>query len=93
MLERIDRLPFYFTIDCSLCRNVLNVSHKAIEDAKGVMTCSLCGKQIKVPQWELMVKASEDLNNYLSDRLNAKFFKLVPNPKFVMIDDVPAAAH
>jgi len=93
MLERIDRLPFYFTLTCSLCRNVLNVSHKSIEELKGVMNCSLCGKQIKVPQWETLIKCSEDLNNFLSDRLNAKFFKLVINPQFKLEDDVPAAAH
>lgn len=93
MLERIDKLPFFFTIDCSLCHNVLNVSHKSVEDMKGVLSCSLCGKQIKVPQWEVLVKASDDLNNYLSDRLNAKFFKLVLNPQFKMEDNVPAAAH
>jgi len=91
MLERIDRLPFFYTVECAQCHNILKVSHKSVEELKGVMNCTLCGKQIKFPQWEMLVKTSEDLNNFLGDRLNAKFIKLVLNPQFKLEDDVPAA--
>ncbi len=93
MLERIDRLVFYFQIECAMCHQLIKVSHVVMEEQKGVLICSLCGKSIKVPDSEVIIKASKDLNAYLGDNLNAKFVKLILNDKFKVEDAVPAAGH
>lgn len=93
MLERIDKVVFYFTIDCAICHNHVNVSHVVIEEKKGLVDCSLCGKQIKFPDYEKIGRATKDLNDFLADVANCKFVKLTLNDKFVAQDNVPAAAH
>lgn len=91
MLERIDRLVFYFTIDCSICHNLMKVSHVAVEETNGVMSCSLCNKQIKVPDHAKLIQSAKELNDYLSNKLNQKFIKVVLNEAFIVEDDaVPA---
>lgn len=93
MLERLDKLVFYFQIECAICHQLINVSHVVIEEQKGILVCSLCGKTIKVPDTDVLIKASKDLNAYLGDSVNAKFVKLVLNEKFKAEDSVPAAGH
>ncbi len=93
MLERTDKTVFFFTIECAVCRNVAKVSHVVIEDQKGSLVCSLCGKTVKVPSFEILVKASKDLNAYLGDNLNAKYIKILLNPEFHVDDAVPLAGH
>lgn len=93
MLERPDKLVFYFTIDCQLCANEIKVSHVVMEEQAGSLICSLCGKTVKVPSLELIVKAAKDLNGFLGDTANCKHIKLVLNEAFVVPDDTPAAAH
>lgn len=93
MLERIEKLVFYFTIDCANCHNLLKVSHVVVEEQKGLLLCCLCGKNIKVPDAEILIKAAKDLNAYLGDPMNAKFFKIVLNENFVTESSVPAVGH
>lgn len=91
MLERIDKLVFYFQVECALCKNVIKVSHVVIEEQNGMLICSLCGRNIKVPDAETLVKASKALNEYLGDSINSKFVKLVLNEKFKIQDELPLA--
>lgn len=93
MLERIDQLVFYFTIECANCHNKLKVSHVSIDEQKGNLVCSLCAKPIKVPDQDKLIKAAADLNGYLGDKMNYKFFKLTMNEAFKAEDGTPAAAH
>lgn len=93
MLERIDKVVFYFTIDCAICHNLVNVSHVTIEEKKGGVECSLCGKQIKFPDFEKISQSAKILNEFLGDIANAKFVKLTMNDKYKAADNVPAAAH
>jgi transcription elongation factor Elf1 len=93
MLDRIDQLVFYFTIECQLCRNVLKASHVAITEQSGNLVCTLCGKTIKVPDFDNFAKTAAELNKYLGDKANAKCIKLRMNEAFVQESDVPAAAH
>ena len=92
MLERIDKLVFYYTVDCANCHNILKVSHVVVDELKGSVVCSLCGKIVNVPKWEDLVQASKILDAYLGDSLNAKFVKLVMNEKF-KIQEQQLAAH
>lgn len=91
MLERIDQLVFHFTIECANCRNVMKVSHVVISEKEGDLYCSLCGKDVKVPNHENLVAASKTLNEYIGDSLNAKYINLVLNEKYMAADDVPPA--
>ncbi|NLI74973.1 MAG: hypothetical protein GX442_00865 [Candidatus Riflebacteria bacterium] len=93
MLDRLDKLVFYFHVECAMCHNISKVSHVVMEEQKGVLICTLCGKSIKVPEAEIIIKASKDLNAYLGDGLNAKFVKLILNDKFVVESAVPAVGH
>lgn len=91
MLERIDQLVFYFTIECANCHNVIKVSHVVISEKEGKLYCCLCGKEVKVPDYENLVSAAQTLNDYLSDSLNAKYVNLVLNEKYKIADDMPSA--
>jgi hypothetical protein len=91
MLERIDQLVFYFTVECANCHNVMKVSHVVVEEKSGELFCSLCGKDVKVPGHEILVSASKSLNEYIGDSLNAKYINLVLNEKYNAPDDVPPA--
>ncbi|MBF0499500.1 MAG: hypothetical protein HQM09_05180 [Candidatus Riflebacteria bacterium] len=93
MLERIDRLVFYFTVECSVCHNHMKVSHVCIGEQCGQMICTLCGKPMKVPEHEKLVQTSQVLNEYLGARDNAKCIKLTMNEFFKLEDAVPAAGH
>lgn len=93
MLDRIDQLVFYFTVECANCRDVMKVSHETIRMRSGELFCSLCGKDVKVPDYEKLASAASSLNEYVSDSLNAKYIKLVLNEKYVPSDDMPAAGH
>ena len=93
MLERIDRVVFYFTIDCAICHNHVNVSHVTIEEKKGQVECSLCGKAIRFPDFERISQSAKVLNEFLADTNNAKFVKLTMNDKYKEADNTPAAAH
>ena len=91
MLERIDKLVFYFTIDCANCRNVMKVSHVVVEEKAGEIYCSLCGKDVKVPNHEELVTSAKTLNSYLGDSLNSKYVNLVMNEKYEKPDSAPPA--
>jgi predicted Zn finger-like uncharacterized protein len=91
MLERIDKLVFYFTIECPNCHNEMKVSHEVIGSRKGELFCSLCGKDVKVPNYEKLVEASKVLNNYIGDSLNAKYINLVLNEQYDSPDGIPSA--
>jgi len=93
MLERIDRLVFYYTVECALCHNKLKASHVAIEEQKGALVCTLCGRTMKVPDVENLLKATKTLNDYLAAKENQKYIKLTLNEYFKAESDVPAAAH
>ncbi|MBU1107532.1 MAG: hypothetical protein KKB51_12755 [Candidatus Riflebacteria bacterium] len=93
MLDRIDRLVFYFTVECANCKDIMKVSHETIKMRSGELFCSLCGKDVKVPNFEKLAQLSGDLNDYVSDSYNAKYIKLVLNEKYVPADDTPAAGH
>ena len=93
MLDRIDRLVFYFEIECANCKDVTKVSHETIMMRSGELFCSLCGKDVKVPDYEKLVRAAASLNEYVSDSFNAKYIKLTLNDRYVAPDDVPAAGH
>lgn len=93
MLERIDKVVFYFTIDCGICHNQVNVSHVTIEEKKGAVECSLCGKNIRFPDFEKISSSAKILNEFLGDISNTKFVKLTMNDKYKAADATPAAAH
>jgi len=93
MLDRIDRLVFYFTVECANCRDVMKVSHETILMKSGELFCSLCGKDVKVPDYEKLARAAASLNEYVSDSFNSKYVKLVLNERYVPPDDMPAAGH
>lgn len=93
MLDRIDRLVFYFAIECANCRDVMKVSHETIMMRSGELFCPLCGKDVKVPDFENLARTASGLNEYLSDSLNSKYIKLMLNSKYVSLDDMPAAGH
>ncbi|GAB4274415.1 MAG: hypothetical protein Kow0029_14750 [Candidatus Rifleibacteriota bacterium] len=91
MLERIDKLVFHYTIECANCHNCMKVSHVVIEEKAGEIFCSLCGKDVRVPNHEVLVSASKALNDYISDSLNAKYINLVLNEQYQPSeDDIPA---
>ena len=91
MLERIDQLVFYFEIECANCRNRMKVSHTVIEERDGLLFCSLCGKDVKVPNHEKLVESSKVLNDYISDSMNAKYIDLVLNDNYIEPETAPAA--
>ncbi len=91
MLDRIDKLVFYFTIECANCRNVMKVSHTSVEEKAGEMFCSLCGKDVKVPNYMDLVTSAKTLNAYLGDSLNAKYINLKMNEKYERPSDTPPA--
>jgi uncharacterized Zn finger protein len=91
MLERIDLLVFYFSIECANCKNIMKVSHETIKDKNGELFCSLCGRDVKVPGYEKLVGAAETLNDYIGDSQNAKYINLVLNEQYASDDDVPLA--
>ncbi|PKL45838.1 MAG: hypothetical protein CVV41_02205 [Candidatus Riflebacteria bacterium HGW-Riflebacteria-1] len=93
MLDRIDRLVFYFTVECANCRDTIKVSHDTIQTRAGELFCSLCGKDVKVPDYEKLARAASSLNEYVSDSFNSKYIKLHLNEKYVPLDDMPAAGH
>ncbi|MBF0405836.1 MAG: hypothetical protein HQM10_00665 [Candidatus Riflebacteria bacterium] len=93
MLEKIETLVFHYTIDCAICHNKIKLSHVAIEEQKGQIVCSLCGKSIKVPDHEKLAEVSKYLNQFLGSSSNCKFITLTHNEAFHAADDVPAAAH
>ncbi|MFZ2959294.1 MAG: hypothetical protein WA705_20600 [Candidatus Ozemobacteraceae bacterium] len=93
MLERIDRLVFYFSVECGVCKNRMKMSHVSILEQNGQMICTLCGKPVKVPEHEKVGKAAQELNDYLGARDNAKYVKLTLNEMFKSEDAVPAAGH
>ena len=45
MLDRIDKLVFYFTIECANCRNVMKVSHTSVEE-KAVRCSAACAAKM-----------------------------------------------
>jgi hypothetical protein len=89
----IEKLVFYFTIECAVCHNLMKVSHMAVKDQSGALVCSLCGRQVKVPGHETLIEASDKLNQYLSDSQNSQYIRLIVNPEFKTVDLVPAAGH
>lgn len=91
MLDRIDKLVFYFTIECANCHNIMKVSHVVVDEKGGDIFCSLCGKDVKVPDHEKLVTSTKALNEYLGDSLNAKYVKLVLNEAYECPSDVPPA--
>lgn len=91
MLERIDKLVFYFTVECANCRNVMKVSHTAVEEKAGTICCTLCGKDVKVPNFMDLVTSAKTLNEYLGDSLNAKYINLHMNEKYEKVSDTPPA--
>ncbi len=91
MLERIDKLVFYFTVECANCRNVMKVSHVVVDEKAGEIYCSLCGKDVKVPNHEELVSSAKTLNAYLGDSLNSKYVNLVMNEKYEKPDSAPPA--
>ena len=91
MLERIDKLVFYITVECANCHNIMKVSHTAVEEKKGDISCSLCGKDVRVPNYTDLVTASKTLNAYLGDSLNAKYINLVMNERYERADGTPPA--
>ncbi len=92
MLERIDRLVFYFNVDCANCHNLMKVSHVTVEEGQGNIVCTLCGKKVVVPNFEVLVKAAKDLNAYLGDSMNHKRIKLSLNEQF-KVEEAQLAAH
>jgi len=93
MLERADRLVFFFTIECTNCHNIAKYSHVSIEEQTGVFVCTLCGKNIKIPDVEILIRSSKDLGAYLGDPLNSKFIRLVLNEGFKGESSVPGVGH
>ncbi|MDN5278609.1 MAG: hypothetical protein PWR01_2574 [Clostridiales bacterium] len=91
MLDRLDKLVFYFTIECANCHNKMKVSHVVIDEKSGELFCSLCGKDVKVPNYQTLVTAAKDLNGYIGDSLNAKYIDLVLNEHYEEPSDTPPA--
>lgn len=82
MLETINKLVFYFDIECANCKTHLKASHESINDQKGVLFCGLCGKEVKVPDYEKLVSASEALNQYVTNPINSQYISLELNEKY-----------
>ena len=82
MLETINKLVFYFDIECANCKTHLKASHESINDQKGILFCGLCGKEVKVPDYEKLVSASEALNNYVTNPINSQYISLTLNEKY-----------
>lgn len=91
MIEQIKDLVFYFSIECANCRTEMKVSHVVVDEKKGELFCSLCGKVIMVPDHDKLVAASKGLNDYILEGTNAKYIKLVLNDKFIVEDSAPPA--
>ncbi|MDD2999876.1 MAG: hypothetical protein PHV05_12500 [Candidatus Riflebacteria bacterium] len=91
MLDRIDKLVFYFTIECANCKNVIKTSHVVVDEKEGVIFCSLCGKDVKVPDYQTLVTSAKSLNNYIGDAFNSQYINLVLNEKFAVADSAPPA--
>lgn len=83
MLESLNKLVFYFDIQCANCKNVIKASHSAIHDCNGMLFCGLCGKEVKVPNHEELVECCEKLNKYVSNPINSQYITLVLNDKYV----------
>ncbi len=82
MLETLNKLVFYYDIECANCKNHLKASHESIKDQKGMLFCGLCGKEVKVPDYEKLVEVSEALNNYMSNPINSQYISLELNAKY-----------
>lgn len=82
MLETINKLVFYFDIECANCKTHLKASHESINDQKGILFCGLCGKEVKVPDYEKLVAASEALNQYVTNPINSQYISLELNEKY-----------
>ena len=82
MLETINKLVFYFDIECANCKTHLKASHESINDQKGVLFCGLCGKEVKVPDYEKLVSVSEALNQYVTNPINSQYISLELNEKY-----------
>lgn len=91
MLDRIDKLVFYFTIECANCKNIIKTSHVVIENKAGALFCSLCGKDVKIPDYEKLANSAKALNEFIGDSNNAKYINLVLNESFEKADSTPAA--
>lgn len=91
MLQRIDKLVFYFTIECANCHDIMKVSHVVISEKAGTLFCSLCGKDVTVPNHETLATAAKTLDEYLGDSFNAQYVKLVLNKAFESPSDAPPA--
>ncbi len=85
-------LVFYFKIECALCHSEMSVSHEVIQEKSGELYCTLCGKVVKVPNWEKLVNASKELNEYIGDSLNAKYINIILNEQFEC-EEEEVAAH
>ena len=93
MLDRIDKLVFYFTVECANCRNIMKVSHETVKMRAGELFCSLCGKDVRVPDYDRLAQLAGGLNDYVCDSYNAKYIKLVLNERYEAPDDTPAPGH
>lgn len=82
MLETINKLVFYFDIECANCKTHLKASHESINDQKGILFCGLCGKEVKVPDYEKLVEVSEALNKYVTNPINSQYISLALNEKY-----------
>ena len=82
MLDTLDKLVFYFDIQCANCKNIMKASHSSIEDQKGSLYCGLCGKEVKIPDYEKLVQTSEALNTYVSNPINSQYITLKLNEKY-----------
>lgn len=47
-----------------------------------MLFCGLCGKEVKVPDYERLVELSEGLNNYVTNPINAQYISLELNEKY-----------
>lgn len=83
MLETITGLVFYFDIQCANCKHHMKASHESIKDQQGILHCGLCGKEVRVPNYENLVKTCEDMNKYLSSPINSQYITLELNEKYV----------
>lgn len=91
MIDQLNTLVFYFTIECANCQTVMKVSHVVVENKQGDLYCTLCGKSIKVPEHEKLVIAAKGLNDYIIEGTNARYIKLMLNEKFIVEDSTPPA--
>lgn len=91
MIDQLKDLVFYFTVECANCQTEMKFSHAVVEDKHGELFCTLCGKSIKVPEFEKLVNHAKGLNNYILEGTNARYIKLVLNEKFVVEDAAPPA--